>query len=285
RSAHEAAQRGQFDVVWFPWNGLRFPCAAPTLVTMYDTFAFSDPERDPIARHRVRAPMRRAAKRATRLATISQWSRAQIVATLGVAPERIDVISPAPDPFWTPGEGNAPPPGIRAGRYVLLVGAREPRKNAVLLVEACARSLREDEALVVAGELPGIEHISALLHGLNLVVLSADDRELRSLYRNAGVVAIPSTAEGFGLVALEAMACGAPVIASDSAALPEATAGGALLLDPHDVERWAAELRTVLDDAAASAELRARGLARVADLDRGGYARETLALLRRLAGS
>ncbi len=278
-----ARRRGAYDAVWFPWNGLRFACAAPSLVTLHDVFAFSEPHPERIARSREQGPILRAARGATRIATDSHWSREQIVATLGVEPERIEVVAPSPGSFWSPGTGDVLPPQIVAQRYVLLVGAREKRKNARTLIEACARTLRDDESLVIVGELRPEDRALAARSRLRAGEIAASDRMLRALYRNAGIVAVPSTAEGFGLVPLEAMACGAPVVASNASALPETTGGGALLLEPGDVAGWARAVRALLDDPAAAYALSARGATRIAALDRDGFAQGTLALLRRLA--
>ncbi len=116
-----------------------------------------------------------------------------------------------------------------------------------------------------------------------LIDLDVDDDGLRALYRNAAVVAVPSSAEGFGLVAVEAQACGSPVLASNASALPEATGGAALLLDPFDVDAWARAIRQLFDDPAAAGELRARGIARFVGANRILPALRTLELLREIA--
>ena len=278
-----AGKRRAYDAVWFPWNGMRFGCAAPSLVTLHDVFAFSEPHRERIARRREQAPILRAAREATRIATDSTWSRDQILATFAAASGKVEIVAPAPSTYWSPGSADVLPPQVAAGRYVLLVGAREKRKNARTLIAACAAALRGDESLVIVGGLGPEDRALVLRSGLRAGEIAASDRMLRALYRNAGVVAVPSTAEGFGLVPLEAMACGAPVVVSDASALPETTGGGALLLDPYDVPRWARSLRRLLDDPPRAEDLRARGFARVAALDRDGFARGTLESLRRLA--
>jgi glycosyltransferase involved in cell wall biosynthesis len=279
-----ANERGAYDVFWYPWNGVRFRTQAPNLVTVYDAFAFDDPSREPIARWREQAPIRRAARAATRFSTISHWSRERITKALGIPPERIAVIPLAPDPFFVPGEAGALPAGLDARAYVLLVGAGERRKNARTLVAACARALRApDEILAVVGRL--LPEDARFAKGLKVAILEidADDATLRALYRRAAVVAVPSSAEGFGLVAVEAMACGAPVLAANAAALPEATGDAAELLPPSDVDAWARAIRRVIDDQSHALDLRARGLARFASADRTLPAHATLALLREIA--
>jgi len=279
-----AAAGARYDVVWYPWNGVRFSTKAPALVTIYDAFAFDEPARGWVARRREQAPIRRAAREAERVATISAWSRERIVAQLGIERERITVVPLAPDDAFFPGPSEALPEALRARRYALLVGAREPRKNARLALEACARAFAPGETLVVVGELNPEDARLAKRLRLSIGAIAASDETLRSLYRSASVVLVPSIAEGFGLVAVEALACGAPVLAANSAALPEAVEGLAPLLDPHDPDVWAEQIRRVFDEPAYAGGLRARGVARFAYADRSGPARATLALLSDLAG-
>jgi len=284
RRPAQAARRGTYDVVWYPWNGMRFRSVAPALVTINDAFAFEEPHREAIARWREQAPIRRAVRDATRISTISRWSAERLVRVLGVAPERITIIHPAPDPFFTPGRDAGIPPSLAGKRYVLLVGARERRKNARVLLAAAARALRTPaETLAVVGGLTSEDERFAKGLALMTHVIDVDDALLRALYRNAAVVAVPSSAEGYGLVAVEAMACGAPVLAADAAALPEASAGAAELLPPADIEAWSRALRRVLDEPAHAAALRAAGLARIAGTDRSEPALRFLELLREVA--
>lgn len=285
RSTRSARRSGRYDVVWFPFNGMRYSVAPPSLVAINDAFAFTEPHRDAVARFREQAPIRRAAREATRVVTISHWSRIEVARALGLSVTRIDVIVPAPDPFWFPRPGDDElPPALRGCRFALVVGAREPRKNVRVALEACARALRGDrEWLVVVGALADADREFARARGVRAGEIAASDPCLRALYRHAAAVLVPSLAEGFGLVVVEAMACGAPVIAADAAALPEAAGGAAMLLDPHDPAVWAGALRLLLDDANAAAALRARSAARFASIDRRGPARAILALLEQLA--
>ncbi|GAC1526859.1 MAG: hypothetical protein NVS2B8_12810 [Vulcanimicrobiaceae bacterium] len=168
-------------------------------------------------------------------------------------------------------------------RYVLFVGPSEDRKNVRLAIEACARAFRrEDEALVIAGTLAPADRAFARARHVRAGEIDASDAMLRALYRNAELVLVPSLAEGFGLVAVEAMACGAAVIASDATALPEATGGAAVLIDPHDAATWAGAVRTLLDDPQRLAALRERATTRFAFADRTAFGRATLGLLREL---
>jgi glycosyltransferase involved in cell wall biosynthesis len=284
RRPASAANRRAYDATWFPFNGMRFASGPPTLVTIHDAFAFTEPHAGRVARFREQNPIRRAAARATRVVTDSNWSRDEIVRELAVAPGRIDVVVPNPDPYWFPATGDPLPEPLSRRKYALLVGVRERRKNARIALEACARALREpDETLVIVGTLDPQDRVRALELGVPCGEIAASDAVLRALYRNATAVLVPSLAEGFGMVAVEALACGAPVIAADATALPEACDGAALLLDPRDANAWSRAIRTVFDDEALASELRARALARFASADRTRAARETLALLRAIA--
>lgn len=279
-----AARKNVYDVVWFPFNGIRYATVAPRVVTIADAFAFTEPHPERIARAREQGPILRAAREATRIVTISQWSRGELERALAIAAERIDVVVPAPDAFWFPALGDALPPGIAGTRFALVVGVREPRKNVRLALEAFARAARDaDEVLVIVGELSPADRAFARASGARAGEIAASDTLLRSLYREATVVLVPSLAEGFGLVAIEAMACAAPVLAADAAALPEATAGAARLLPPRDADAWAAAIREIYDDPAKASAMRARAAATFAFADRTAPARRMLDLLRETA--
>jgi glycosyltransferase involved in cell wall biosynthesis len=92
-------------------------------------------------------------------------------------------------------------------------------------------------------------------------------------------VVLPSLFEGFGLPALEALACGAPLLAANATSLPEVTGDAALLLDPHDPDAWAAAMRRALRDPDLRADLARRGPARAAQFTWARTAEETLAVL------
>jgi glycosyltransferase involved in cell wall biosynthesis len=286
RVAHPrtSGERNRYDVVWYPFNGMRFVAAARSVVSIADAFAFSQAHPQWVARKREQRPIRRAARHATKIVTISAWSRREIGRELGVAERDIAVIAPTPDPYFFPARDSVPP-SLGEGRFVLVVGAREARKNVRLALEACARALSgAAETLVIVGELPPPERARALRLNLRCGEIRASDGVLRALYRRASVVLVPSYAEGFGLVAVEALACGSAVIAADAAALPEATQGAALLRDPDDVAAWSEAIRSLLDDEELRLQWSARAVARFGASDRSRYANEMSALLREVGG-
>jgi glycosyltransferase involved in cell wall biosynthesis len=270
------ARGNVFDAVWYPWNGIRFDLNARRVVTIHDAFAFTLAPRGFIARRREQSPIRRAARFADAFTTVSQWSAGEISRELGIARERLTVIPPVCSTFWQPVTTEP-----REKPYVLFVGGSDARKNAAMLFAAFAHAFpKRDIELVVAGGLRADDERLLERSAISEVRIRPNDAALRELYSNALAVAVPSVAEGYGLTAVEAMACGAPVLAADAAALPEACDGAAELLPPLDVEAWSAALQRVARDSALRAELRAKSLARATRIDPAAPAREILAVLR-----
>ena len=146
--------------------------------------------------------------------------------------------------FFEPAAGAAPV----AEPYVLFIGSEQPRKNLERLEKAVAtlRARGHPHVLVTAGadSWGRVDFGDTFVRKLGKV----SDEVLRRLYANAGCLAIPSLHEGFGLPALEAMAAGAPVVAANTAALPEVTGGAAVLVDPLDVEDIADGLERAIQE-------------------------------------
>jgi glycosyltransferase involved in cell wall biosynthesis len=231
------------------------------------------------------------AGRAAAIITDSEHAKRTIVSRLGLNPGRVTAI-----PLSVAPEFHPVPFSEEAGRrygvrrpYVLAVGNFLPHKNLVRLVQAFAglgETVRRDCSLVLAGDDAGRRH-SVLAEARRLgidrrvivtgVVAEAD---LPILYAGCEAFVIPSLDEGFGLPAVEAMACGAPVIASDRASLPEVVDNAALLVDPSREDAIAAALASVLSNPALREDLRNRSLKR-AEAFRGEQSiRRVLALLR-----
>jgi alpha-1,3-rhamnosyl/mannosyltransferase len=259
-AARSARTRADFHVVWYPWNGIRFTSRAPSVVTINDDFAFTYPARGTLARWREQRPIRRAAKQARHILTISDWARGALVRRFALDPQRISVIPLGPDSTFSPGVETSP----YAQPFVLAVGSREERKHVGFLIGAFARAFpANDVRLVIVGELRAQPRQRAKNSGMLLShELDIDDARLRRLYRTATVVAVPSLAEGFGLVAAEAQACGAAVVAANSTALPETVGDAAILADPRDAEAWSVALRELVGNPELNAAYRARARGR-----------------------
>lgn len=155
--------------------------------------------------------------------------------------------------------------------YILCVGTLDRRKNLELAVQAFdrVRAVRSDVQLVLTGAptRPAL-HLDELLepypHARSGCVVTgfARDEDLPALYSGAELVLYPSLAEGFGLPALEAMACGTPVLASNRTSLPEVVGDGGVLLDVDDAEPWSNAILELLESPKQRAVLSERGLTR-----------------------
>ncbi len=270
-------RRANADAVWYPWNAMRFRPRAPSIVTINDPFAFTYAHRGFIARRREQSPIRRAIRKADLLFTISNWAAGELERLFHIDSSRIRVVTPAIEPFWRRVEIPSRQP------YVLFVAGPDARKNAPLLFRAFDVAFaRSGPELVVAGTLSERDEREFERMRAPHRRVSPSDEQLRGLYSGALAVAVPSLAEGFGLPVLEAMACGAPVIASNATALPEAAGGAALLVSPTDEGGWRDALRRIAEDSALREQLRARGFERVGAIDRDGYAKALLESARRL---
>lgn len=202
----------------------------------------------------------------------------QIVDLYGADPERIEIVAPAVDhAFFGPGNQAQArrAVGLPPGKMVLFVGRIQPLKGAHVAVRALARSSHPDAFLVVIGGPSGPDG-EAELARLHLLVdelglagrvhfLPPQAHELLStFYRAADVCLVPSRSESFGLVALEAAACGTPVVAAAVGGLTTLVDHGrtGFLVEGRDPRDYAACVDLVLGDRALAGELGARAAER-----------------------
>jgi glycosyltransferase involved in cell wall biosynthesis len=268
----------------------------PVVLTIHDLIFQDFPESigrlDRLFR---KAVLPRAARRADRMIVDSYAVGRAVVERLGVAGEKVRVVplGAGHDFRRVDDEDRIAAVLARYGvrsPYLVAVGRGYPHKNIAGLLRATAvlRKQHPDLQLVLVGErfraAAEVERLTTEL-GLGKVVVwtgfaTADD--LNALYSGAAAFAFPSLAEGFGLPPLEAMACGAPVVASNLTAVPEVVGDAGLLADPRDPDAFAAALGRVLVDAGLAAELRARGFARAAEFTWERCAERTLAVYKEL---
>jgi glycosyltransferase involved in cell wall biosynthesis len=207
-----------------------------------------------------------AAARAAAVFTVSQHSREDLVELLRVDPRRVAItpngVGPAFRPLPPGGKAEAARAVGLPSEFILGVGNPKPHKNLDSLLEAHGRLAGQAPPLVLVGLTE--KQLPVAQAGPGLIFLPRlEDRELALAYGAARAVVMPSLYEGFGLPALEALACGAPLIASNRASLPEVVGQAGLLVEP-DPESLARGLRRVLGDEGLSARLAQAGPAQAA---------------------
>jgi glycosyltransferase involved in cell wall biosynthesis len=205
------------------------------------------------------------ARRGARLATVSAFSRAQVARHLGVDPAAIVVVGEGAEHLLRQPADT----GLHArlgldGPYVLSVGSLAPHKNLAALGVTARMLAARGATLVLTGAADPRLFAAAALPEPARHVGRIDDAGLRALYERAACFVFPSLHEGFGLPAVEAMACLCPVVAARAGALPEVCGDAALLADPHDPDAIAAAVARVLDEPALADRLREAGKARAA---------------------
>ena len=253
------------EIYHCPFYGAPGYWVGPMAMTIHDLIHLRFPEHHGY-KHRLfyRWVVGPAARRARVVFTVSQHSKKDIVELLKVDPARV-VVTPngVGDAFQPLGEAARKAALERLGwpqRYILGVGNPKPHKNLSALVEAHRLLKVKDPGapdLVLIGlDKPG----QAGIRKDDQVIITPhlDDAELALAYAAASAVCIPSLYEGFGLPALEAMACGAPLVASNRASLPEVVGEAGLLAEPEP-EALAQALSQALQDDALGARLRAAG--------------------------
>ncbi len=245
------------------------PC--PTVVTVYDLSFIYFPDRYPmLQRVYLTSQTRRSCRRARRVVTISESGRQDVHKLFGVPIERISVIHPGVDPnFYPRSEDEIDDFRVRQNlppQYVLHVGTLQPRKSIPTLIKAFARLKRPDlELVLVGGKGWAYEEIFSLTRELDLekrvrFTGYVSDGELPLWYNAAAVLVFPSVYEGFGLPVAEAMACGTPVVAANTSAIPEAAGVAARLFKAQDGAELSDHIAAVLDDPHIAATMREHGL-------------------------
>jgi glycosyltransferase involved in cell wall biosynthesis len=225
----------------------------------------------------------RLARRVRRIITVSQFSKSRIVEYCRVPESKVEVIYSGVGPQFRP----QPPDVIHEARealhlpprYALCVCSLEPRKNLRRLLQSWSamKERPEDLHLVLAGakgNIYGDVGLSEPPPNVHLVGYVTDGH-LPALYAGAEFFAFPSLYEGFGLPVLEAMACGTPVLCSNTTSLPEAAGNAALLVDPHQLDSISAGMQRLASDEALRNQLRELGLAHARTFNWDETARQT----------
>lgn len=242
----------------------------------------------------------RTLENAVRLLCVSHATASELESRYPDARDRVRVVCNGVDPEFTPGSGDASAGErvrktyARGERFLLYLGTLEPRKNLETLLAACERLWSEKPerpGLVLAGGVGWktatlLRKIERSPHRDRIRLAGYASREAaRELYRACDAFVYPSLAEGFGLPVLEAMACGAPVIASDTPALREVGGDAALYAPALEAGALAERIARVLEDAALQAALRAAGPIRAARFSWRTTVEKTAAVLAEAAAA
>jgi glycosyltransferase involved in cell wall biosynthesis len=233
------------DVLWGPHGTIPIALKKPSVVTIHDFTSITMP-----GRHRLKTIVSynlfigRSLERASRVACVSRAIADEAMHGFGVDRAKIEIVPNGVDEFFSPGG--------EEGDYLLFAGTIEPRKGVDDLIAAWRSLPAPRPRLVLCGDRGwGVDVPD------DVEVTGYVTRErLRELYRGAMAFVYPSRYEGFGIPPLEAMACGAPVIATRTGAIPEYAGDAALLVDRSELRDAIARL---LRDAGLRRELRTRG--------------------------
>lgn len=283
-------QREQIDVLFSTVPGGMWSCPAPHVVTVHDLTPLAFPGDSPKSvQLNYRYRLGKILERTESIIADSAWTRDDICRFYSISPEKIKVIPLGYDrDLFIPRNGCELPTnyGLQGIPYILAVGSDKPRKNLLRLVRAFCMMQTNSHCLVLAG-LHGDDAKKrimdeASLHASNNRIIFLDyveDKDLPFLYSGATIFCYPSLYEGFGLPVLEAMACGTPVVASNTTSIPEVAGQAAILVDPTECEEIAAAMDLIINDSDRRNNLRAAGLERVTDFSWEQAAKETLSVL------
>lgn len=270
--------RGDFDnTIYHEPNYIAMPFNGPMVLTVCDLSCFEHPEAHPRERIQLlQRDMPASIERADHIIVISESTGAALRRCFNIDSSRVTTTYLAADARFHPVDADLLRPklaalGLMPGHYLLSVGTLEPRKNLPALFSAYAglpAALRKRYPLVVAGmrgwnTVDLMASAQALINSGELLLLGyVEDALIPALFAGAATFCYPSRYEGFGLPALEAMACGVPVVTSNQTSLPEVVGPAGMMVDPDDVDAMRESLQRLLEDRAYAAALGQLGLAR-----------------------
>jgi glycosyltransferase involved in cell wall biosynthesis len=303
RTFPAAAAKLQPDIVHVPYWGSPLSSPAPVVTSILDVIALEIPDYAAGARARLYVSLVSASARGSaQTIAISDAAKTDIIKHLGLPANSITTTHLAVDDRYHPRSGAERDAAVRAkynlpDQFALYLGGFDLRKRVMTALHAwtyVGPSQGEEVPLVIAGAEPAwgtpmFPDLRRLASELKLEPYirwlgKVDEDDKPSLYRLASVFVFPSVYEGFGLPVLEAMACGTPVVASDTAVMREVTGDAAYLVKPDDARAMAGALIALLIQDPLREEQIQRGLGVVTRYRWSKTARETLAVYDRVLG-
>lgn len=255
------ARRADADLLhFFDLTGPALAPHRPFVTTIHDAAVGRGFEPVRMAHKRMLQPW--AIRHATAGVAVSAFARDEAVRFFAAEAARIHVIHSGPGLITAAADGEATATGRTP--FVLYVGNLAAHKNLPFLVRAFGRSGAGGKLVLAGSRGERFAEVRRAVEDSPVrarieILRDVSDPELDRLYRGASMLALPSLYEGFGFTALEAMARGCPVIASDIPALREISDDGAWLLPPDDETAWAEAMRRVENDRDLRDGLRHRG--------------------------
>lgn len=292
-------KKNRLDIFHAPHFNIPLFSPIKKVVTIYDLIPLIFPRARSswLSRAYYRFMNSQVVKRARKIITVSENTERDLLKFFKVPEGKIEVIYGAASERFRPVNDAKPLKEIKkkfsiTKEFLLYVGLRERRKNLVSLIkvlEILRRKMDFDIQLVMVGkEDPRFTQVEETAKELDLVeeVLSlgeVSNEDLVLLYNAAQIFLFPSLYEGFGLPPLEAMACGTPVISSNTSSLSEVLGDAAILIDPNDTNKWVEKIREVLTNEDLRKKLKHKGLERVKKFSWEKAARDTLRIYENLA--
>ena len=264
-----------------PSNILPIPSRIPSVVTIFDLHWHSlknlFPKKERYRLNYIKTFIRLSAKKARKIITLSKYTRDDLISTLGIPEEKIVIIPPGVDGYFKIINKKEAQDFIKkkfnvVGKFILHVGQTHRRKNIPFLLKIFEKIKSQNplELVLVGASGDGEKEILSLIqtssfreniHKFN----ELSEKDLLYFYNAASCLIFPSLYEGFGLPVVEAMACGCPVVCSNSTAIPESAGGAALLCGP-DEEEWIKAIIKMTNNENQRNKFIKKGLERVKQL-------------------
>ncbi len=280
-------------------NFLLFPFSGKKVITVHDISFYRYPETHPADRiDLMNRYFQSSLDQADAIITVSNYTAQELSDIYKVPDEKIFPIYNGLDPLFSPrprkeSEQVLQRYDLRNKKFILSVGTLEPRKNLKLLMQSylsLPEHLKNEYVLVILGmrgwkENEIIHEMETLIRQKNLIFPGyVPDEDLPAFYSSASLFVYPSIYEGFGLPPLEAMACGAPTIVSNTSSLPEVTGAGAVHVSPADIAGLNAAMRQILESGEQAEKYGKKGIRQASKFSWTKCAAQTLKVYENVLG-